>query len=930
MSKRQTGTDDAAEPAVNPKSVHDHIKPRDIQLAPEDEFTQSLEHFAQKAHVFAALAAQRKLKPWDAYEHLRSLWGQLSSVGDMLQQPREEVKPAFPGLSTAEARKRLRQYGPNQAVLEKTITFWQRLWMATKNPLVVLLLVLGAVSYATDDVRSAVVIIGMAVMGVALKVIQESKADTAAEQLKRMVHTTATVMRDGGRKEIPMREVVPGDVVFLAAGDMIPADVQLLKAKDLHINQAMLTGEALPLEKSVSTRPQDSSPAQPSLDDPSMCFMGTNVISGSAAAVVVTTGARTYFGGIAAKLSEKRTDTDFDKGIKSFTMLMLRFMMFMVPFVFFANGFFKGDWAEAFTFALAVAVGLTPEMLPMVVTVCLSKGALVMSKHKVIVKRLDAIQNFGAIDVLCTDKTGTLTQDKIILEKYLDVHGEEDDSVLEMAYVNSKLQTGLRNALDLAVMDSGDRLGDALSTERFEMIDEVPFDFMRRRMSVVVREKNADKAQLICKGAAEEVFRCSSRCLVGSEIVPLNDAFRETMERVVRELNEDGFRVVALGMKEVDPDRRDYGVNDETDLILRGYLAFLDPPKESAALALAVMVQHGITPKILTGDNAVITRKICREVHLDYGDHIVTGEEIAQLSPEALAETVETHHVFAKLDPMQKELIVRTLRANGHVVGFMGDGINDAPALKAADVGISVDSAVDVAKESADIILLEKSLNVLENGVMEGRKVFSNITKYIRMGASSNFGNMFSVLGASIFLPFLPMLPIQILINNLMYDFSQAAIPTDNVDVDFLGKPRRWRIDDIKRYILFLGPVSSVFDYMTFFIMLHVFNAWDNPALFQTGWFVESLLSQTLIVHVIRTDKIPFFQSFSSIYLALTTLAICAVGIWLPFSPLAHAFGLVVPPGSYWLLLGMTIFCYMCLAQIVKTWVVRRFMSGQA
>ncbi|WP_243313209.1 magnesium-translocating P-type ATPase [Fundidesulfovibrio agrisoli] len=929
MSKRHTGPRATEAQAAKPGSVHDHIKPQDIQLAPEDEFTQSLEHFAQKAHVFAALAAQRKLKPWDAYEHLRTLWGQLSSVGDALQQPAEEVKPAFPGLTSGEARKRLRQYGPNQAVLEKRVTFGERLWAAVKNPLVVLLLVLGAIAYATDDVRSAVVIVGMAVMGVALKVIQESKADTAAEQLKRMVHTTATVMRDGGRREIPMRDVVPGDVVFLAAGDMIPADVQLLKAKDLHVNQSMLTGEALPLEKSVNTRPADAAPDKPSLDDPSMCFMGTNVVSGSAAAVVVSTGARTYFGGIAAKLSQKRTETDFDRGIKSFTMLMLRFMMFMVPFVFFANGFFKGNWAEAFTFALAVAVGLTPEMLPMVVTVCLSKGALVMSRHKVIVKRLDSIQNFGAIDVLCTDKTGTLTQDKIILEKYLDVHGEEDDSVLEMAYVNSKLQTGLRNALDLAVIESGDKLGGAISPERFEMIDEVPFDFKRRRMSVVVREKDSSKALLVCKGAAEEVFGCSDSCMENGRIVPINDSFRETMERVVRELNEDGFRVVALAWKEVDPERRDYGVKDESGMVLRGYLAFLDPPKESAAHALKTMVAHGITPKILTGDNAVITRKICHEVHLDYGDRIVTGDEIARLGPEALAETVETHHVFAKLDPMQKELIVHTLRASGHVVGFMGDGINDAPALKAADVGISVDSAVDVAKESADIILLEKSLNVLENGVMEGRKVFSNITKYIRMGASSNFGNMFSVLGASIFLPFLPMLPIQILINNLMYDFSQAAIPTDNVDADFLGKPRRWRIDDIKRYILFLGPVSSLFDYMTFFIMLHVFHAWDNPALFQTGWFIESLLSQTLIVHVIRTDKIPFIQSRSSIYLALTTLAICLVGVWLPFSPLAASFGLVTPPSQYWLLLGLTIFCYMCLAQIVKTWVVRRWMPGQ-
>lgn len=902
--------------------------PEDLRLAPDTAFVKTLEHFVQKADVFAALAVKHKIEPYEAFQHLNALWREVAESGERLAEPAPAAQPVALGLSTAEARERLAKYGPNQAAAAKRITLAARLLDAVKNPLVLLLFVLGSISYATDDVRSAVVIIGMAVLGVTLKVIQEAKADTAAEELRKMVHTTATVLRDGQQTEIPMAEVVPGDMVLLAAGDMVPADVQIVRAKDLHINQAMLTGEALPVEKTVRPAGEAAPEGETGLGDPAMCFMGTNVVSGSAAALVMATGARTYFGGIAAKLSQKRVETDFDKGIKNFTMLMLRFMMIMVPFVFLINGATSGDWMGAFMFALAVAVGLTPEMLPMVVTVCLSKGALAMSKHKVIVKRLDAIQNFGAIDVLCTDKTGTLTQDKIILEKYLDVAGREDCSVLEYAYLNSKLQTGLRNALDLAVISSGDDAASAIDPEHYELLDEIPFDFMRRRLSVIVRDKRTGKAILICKGAAEEVFAQSRDCLQNGVVSALDAEHRETMQQLVHDLNDDGFRVVALAYKEVDGQRHDFGVADEADLTLMGYLAFLDPPKDTAADALATMLAHGIQPKIVTGDNAVITAKICREVRFDAGDRIITGDMVAAMSPTELSQAVESCHVFAKLDPMQKEAIVAALRARGHVVGFMGDGINDAPALRAADVGISVDSAVDVAKESADIILLEKSLHVLEHGVVEGRKIFFNITKYIRMGASSNFGNMFSVLGASAFLPFLPMLPIQILVNNLMYDFSQTAIPTDNVDDDIVKAPRRWRIDDIRRYIIWLGPVSSIFDYVTFFILLHVFHAWDNAALFQTGWFIESLLSQTLIVHVIRTDRIPFLQSRSSLALGMTTLAICAVGVWLPFSPLAASFGLVVPPAHYWGLIALVIFAYMCLAQIVKTWVVRRIAAA--
>lgn len=892
-----------------------------LRLGPEDEFAQQVEHFAQKAHTLAALATKKKIAPWDLYQHLEVLWEQIAGLAKHLVEPAPKERPAILGLSTEEAERRLEKYGPNQTVKEKKATFWLRLFDATKNPLVILLLVLGVVAYITDDLRSAIVIISMAVIGVSLKVIQESKADTAAAQLKAMVHTTATVLRDGIHQEIPLGGVVPGDVIKLSAGDMIPADVQLLKAKDLYVNQATLTGEAMPVEKMSAPEPLDNG-QDVTLDNPSMCFMGTNVESGSGLALVMATGSKTYFGGIAAKLSEKRVETDFDKGIKKFTMLMLRFMMFMVPFVFVVNGYFKNDWSEAFMFALAVAVGLTPEMLPMVVTVCLSKGALAMSKQKVIVKRLESIQNFGAINVLCTDKTGTLTQDKIILQLHLNVSGEEDDSVLEYACVNSLFQTGLKSAIDDAVISDAQR--HEINTSKYVKIDEIPFDFKRRRMSVVVKDTETGKALLICKGAAEEVFDCSVQYQKEGEFKPLEGKHLAKRQRLVSELNEDGFRVVGLAYKEVDVALTEFCVADESDLIFMGYLGFLDPPKETAAEALKIMVGMGITPKILTGDNPIITANICRQVGMDDGGHIVIGEEINSMSDEELAQKVEQFHVFAKLDPMQKERIVSTLRRNGHVVGFMGDGINDAPALKAADVGISVDSAVDVAKESADIILLEKSLIVLEKGVVEGRKVFCNITKYIRMGASSNFGNMFSVLGASAFLPFLPMLPIQILVNNLMYDFSQTAMPTDNVDEDFLKRPRRWRIDDIKRYILSLGPISSLFDYTTFFVMLYFFNAWENAALFQTGWFIESLLSQTLIVHVIRTDNIPFIQSRASIPLTLTTLGICCLGVWFPFSPFAESLGLVALPHKYWLFLGPILFCYMTLTQILKSWLVKK------
>jgi len=649
------------------------------------------------------------------------------------------------------------------------------------------------------------------------------------------------------------------------------------------------------------------------------------VESGSATAVVIHTGDKTYFGSLAASIVGQRVLTSFDKGINKFTWLMLRFIAVMVPAVFLINGLSKHNWLEAFLFAMAVAVGLTPEMLPMIVTVNLSKGALAMARKKVIVKRLNAIQNFGAMDVLCTDKTGTLTQGKIVLEKHLDVHGEPSEKVLNYGYLNSYHHTGLKNLLDEAILDHEELEERLKAKEKYRKIDEIPFDFVRRRMSVVVEDETGLNT-LICKGAVDEVMSLCTRVEINGKVVevqPEHDAHRRKM---VDELNGQGFRVIALGYKQMPgaPDEPVYSVKDESDLILLGFLAFLDPPKDTAAEALKRLHSLNVDVKILTGDNEIITAYICKEVGMPV-EHILLGSQIEAMSETELAEAASVTSVFARLAPAHKEHIIRALQSKGHVMGFMGDGINDAPALKAADVGISVDSAVDIAKESSDIILLENSLLSLEQGVLEGRRVFGNIIKYIKMAASSNFGNMFSVVGASAFLPFLPMLPIQVLTNNLLYDFSQTAIPTDEVDADWLTKPRQWTIGEIQRFILFIGPISSIFDYLTFFIMLYVFNSWHNPALFHTGWFVESLFTQTLIIHVIRTNKIPFIQSRASWPLIVTSIIIVAVGAWLTVSPLAGTLGFVPLPSLYWMLLAIMLLGYMILTQVVKTWFYRRF-----
>ncbi len=828
------------------------------------------------------------------------------------------------GLTLEDAKRRLKSVGLNLVTRETRPTIVQEIWRRAKNPLNALLLTLAVVSYFLGDVRAAIVIAVMVLLAITTSFFQEHRANQAAASLRAMVKTTASVRRrsvggDGQFAEVPIETLVPGDIVQLSAGDMIPADLRLLEAKDLFINQSALTGEAMPAEKFA--HPCEQIPDSP-FDLTNMCFMGANVVSGYATGVVVRTGGHTFFGQLADEIAGRRLPTAFDRGIDSFTWLMIRFIFVMVPLVFLINGLTKHDWLEALLFAVAIGVGLTPEMLPMIVTVNLAKGAIAMSRVKVIVKRLNAIQNFGAMDVLCTDKTGTLTQDRIILKRHLDIRGEESERVLQYAYLNSHFQSGLKNLLDVAVLQHVDVHRLLGIDAGFAKVDEIPFDFSRRRLSVVVSQQG--KHILICKGAVEEIFAVCSRYEVEGATGQLDVTHFEAAKEETIALNSDGFRVVAVAYKELSTPKAAYSVADESDLTLLGYIAFLDPPKESAAAAIVALAKKGVAVKILTGDNEVITRKICREVKLEPGE-VVLGSQIEKLSDQELASLADRTTVFAKLTPAQKERIVQALHRNGHVVGFLGDGINDSPALKAADVGISVDSAVDIAKEFADIILLEKSLMVLQEGVIEGRRIFANITKYIKMGASSNFGNMFSVLGASFFLPFLPMAPIQVLTNNLLYDFSQTAIPTDNVDEDYLASPRRWDIDNIFKFMVFIGPISSIFDYATYAMMLFVFNCWSNPSLFQTGWFVESLLTQTLIIHIIRTAKIPFFESRASSALITTTLIICCVGIALPFTWVGSTLGFTPLPWLYWPLVAAMLVTYSILTHFVKVWFVRRW-----
>jgi P-type Mg2+ transporter len=839
-----------------------------------------------------------------------------------------ELGSTWEGLTHEEAQRRLRECGPNAIHITENPSLTAELLARLRTPLNLLLLILSLVSYVLDDRKTALFIAVIVLLSTFLSLWQERRARSEAEKLRELVKITATILRNtevvthasdsSAYREIPLENVVYGDIVHLSAGDIVPADVRLLSAKNLFVNQATLTGEAMPVEKSSLPR-TSSEPLE--LDN--LCLMATTVVSGTATAIVVQTGSNTYFGAIAKTIIGRRVLTSFDEGLNRFSLLMIRFMQVMVPVVFFVNGFTKGDWMEAFLFGVAVAVGLTPEILPMIVTINLGKGALAMSKKQVIVKQLSAIQNFGAMDILCTDKTGTLTQGQVVLEKHLDLDGKESPRVLEFAYLSSHHQSGLKNMLDDAVMRHA--LGDGLSiTEGNQLkIDEIPFDFVRRRMSVVI-EQEPGRHRLICKGAMEEVLAICTHADSVKGHFDLDEPRRQRLQELSAALNEDGFRVLAVAYKDIEVAETSYSANAENGLIIVGFVAFLDPPKESTAAALAELRNHGVEVKILTGDNAAITRKICGDVGLPI-ERVALGSEIEHLSDLELGNLLQTTTVFAKLSPMQKAHIVKLLQHEGHVVGFLGDGINDGPALKAADVGISVDSAADIAKESADIILLEKNLEVLDDGVIEGRKVFGNIVKYLKMGASSNFGNMLSVVGASLFMPFLPLTPPQVLLNNLLYDLSQTTVATDDVDPEYLAQPRKWEIGHIARFMLFFGPISSLFDYLTFFILFSVFNAWTQPELFHTGWFVESLLSQTLIVHVIRTGKIPFRESWASFPLLVTTVAICCAGIWLPYSSLAPSIGFTALPGLYWPCLFLILAGYILLTQRIKLWIMRTY-----
>ncbi|RTF52481.1 magnesium-translocating P-type ATPase [Serratia marcescens] len=855
------------------------------------------------------------------------------------------------GLTQDDADERLEQFGANQVAHDKAPHALIQLIKAFNNPFIFVLMVLAAISFFTDywlplqsgeetELTGVIIILTMVTLSGLLRFWQEYRTNKAAEALKSMVRTTATVLRRSSYSahpltlEVPIRELVPGDIIQLSAGDMVPADVRLIASRDLFISQAILTGEAIPIEKydAMGNVAQKSSEGEVSsenalLELSNICLMGTNVASGTATAVVVATGGRTYFGSLAKSIVGSRAQTAFDRGVNSVSWLLIRFMLVMVPVVLLINGFTKGDWSEAALFALAVAVGLTPEMLPMIVSSNLAKGAIAMSRRKVVVKRLNAIQNFGAMDVLCTDKTGTLTQDRIILEHHIDVTGARDNEVLHLAWLNSFHQSGMKNLMDQAVIRFGRGKPGIEALGRFSKVDELPFDFVRRRLSIVVADENG-KQQLICKGAVEEMLEIATHVREGDKTLELDDARRAALQALAREYNEDGFRVLVLATRELDAQRpaEPLSVADERDMVVQGLLTFLDPPKESAQQAIAALQENGVTVKVLTGDNPVITCKICRDVGLEPGEPL-SGLQIEQMDDEELAREVEQRTVFTKLTPLQKSRVLKMLQSNGHTVGFLGDGINDAPALRDADVGISVDTGTDIAKESADIILLEKNLMVLEEGVIKGRETFGNIIKYLNMTASSNFGNVFSVLIASAFLPFLPMLPLHLLIQNLMYDISQIAIPFDNVDDDQITQPQRWNSADLGRFMVFFGPISSIFDVLTFSLMWWVFkaNTPEMQTLFQSGWFVEGLLSQTLIVHMIRTRKIPFIQSRPSWPLCIMTLAVIATGIGLVFSPLAGFLQLQALPLAYFPWLVLILAGYMVLTQCVKGWFVRRY-----
>jgi len=862
----------------------------------------------------------------------------------------EKLNTTAQGLSEDMVEEAREQYGENKVTHGKKVSLFRRICGAFVNPFTAILFGLAAVSAFTDIIfakpgeanpMTVIIIMTMVMISGVLRFVQETRSGNAAERLLKMIKTTTNIERfEVGAEEIPLEDVVVGDIVHLAAGDMIPADMRVIFAKDLFVSQSALTGESASVEKTGGA----CEPTRGAVTEyPNLAFMGSNVISGTAKGIVVAVGDDTIFGDMAKNVSGKPVQTSFEKGVNSVSWLLIRFMLIMVPLVLFINGFTKGNWMEASLFAISIAVGLTPEMLPMIVTTCLAKGAVAMSKEKTIIKNLNSIQNLGSIDILCTDKTGTLTQDKVVLQYHLNIHGDEDVRVLRHAFFNSYYQTGLKNLIDIAIIERTKVLQNDTEelrgiTEKYTKLDEIPFDFERRRMSVVVQN---GKTQMITKGAVEEMLSICAFAEYEGQVLPLSDEIKEYILEKVETLNSEGMRVIAVAQKTNPSPVGAFGVKDEADMVFMGYLAFLDPPKESTAAAIQALKEHGVETKILTGDNDKVTRCICRQVGISV-DKILLGADVEDMSDKELKKAVEKINVFAKLSPQQKARVITILRENGHSVGYMGDGINDAAAMKASDVGISVDTAVDIAKESADVILLEKDLMVLEKGIIEGRKTYANMIKYIKMTASSNFGNMFSVLAASAFLPFMPMMSIHLILLNLIYDLSCTAIPWDNVDAEYLKVPRKWDASNVGKFMMWIGPTSSVFDITTYLLMYFIicpaafggqlFHQLTDPAqqlgyiaLFQAGWFVESMWSQTLVIHMIRTPKLPFLQSRASWSVTLLTFTGIAALTVIPFTALGTAIGLAPLPGIYFGWLALTILLYMVLATVFKRIFVRRY-----
>lgn len=816
------------------------------------------------------------------------------------------------GLTSQEAQNRLRTFGRNEIAKRKRRAAAIEFLYHIRNPLVAMLLLAGLISGVLGQTINAAIIFSIVLLSVVLDVYQESRAEKAAELLTEKVSTTATVLRDSVKKEVKLSEIVPGDIVLVSAGDIAPADARVLSAKDLFIDQSALTGESFPAEK--TPEPLKTKDAVAS-EWNNYLFLGTSVVSGAATAVVVKTGSSTEFGIIAAELTSREPETEFERGLRRFGFLMMEVTLLLVLFVFFINAFYKRGVLESLLFAVALAVGLTPELLPMIMTVNLSKGALAMSKRGVIVKRLASIQNFGNMDVLCTDKTGTLTENKITLVLHTEMQGHDNEQVLLYSFLNSRFETGLKSPLDEAILRYKD-----IDTSGYTKIDEVPFDFTRKRVSVVVEGEG--QRLLIAKGAPEEIVKVCSYCQLEDQALDLTSELQKKIETEYNRLSSEGFRVLAVSYAKMREKKSVYSVSDEKDMIFLGFVSFLDPPKESAKESLQSLKKAGVELKILTGDNELVTRKTCEQLGYEIKG-VVLGTEIAQMRKDALSRVVEKANIFARVTPTQKDLIMNALKSNGHVVGFLGDGINDAPSMKTSDVGISVNNAVDIAKESADIILLEKGLGVLSDGVAEGRKTFGNTMKYIMMGTSSNFGNMFSVAGASLFLDFLPMSAIQILLNNLLYDMSELAIPGDNVDPEYIEKPKKLDILFIRRFMIVLGPVSSLFDFLTFFVMLFFFQS--SPTLFQTAWFIESLFTQTLVVFVIRTRRTPFYRSKPSRLLILSSLAILIAALIVPFTPLGELFQFVAPPPGFFLILVGLVGAYLLIVELVKIWFFKRY-----